>query len=345
MVMQIQEIAARPLPPISTLDPRMKPPSLRDVIGARKVVDRFLDRTPLLHPEALSQRLGFDLFLKCENLQPTGAFKVRGGLNFMSQLPAEQLGRGVVTASTGNHGQSIAFAARQFGAKAIIYVPEGANPLKVEAMRQLGATVEFHGVDFDQSREGALKRATDDGMVFVHAANEPALIAGVGTYVLEMLEAVPDLDYLFIPGGGGSGISGACIVGKTINRDLRVIGVQAVGAPVMYESWKRRELLTFDRADTVAEGVATRVAFELPSLSFWETIDDFRLVSDSEMRRAIVTILESTKMLAEHAGAAGVAAAVQMQEELAGKRVGCVISGGNLTNDGLRQAMDEERSW
>jgi len=121
--------------------------------------------------------------------------------------------------------------------------------------------------------------------------------------------------------------------------------VQAVGAPVMYESWKRRELLTFDRANTVAEGVATRVAFELPSLTFWDTIDDFRLVSDSEMRRAIVTILQSTKMLAEHAGAAGVAAAVQMREELAGKRVGCVISGGNLTNDGLRQAMDEERSW
>jgi threonine dehydratase len=345
MALQALEIAARPLAPLPADDPRFTIPTLQDVYLARQTIDRYLAPTPLLNPEALSARLGFELFLKCENLHPTGAFKVRGGLNLLSQLSPEARARGVVTASTGNHGQSIAFAARQFGVKAIIYVPIGANPLKVAAMQGLGAEVVFEGADFDQSREAARLRAERDGLYFVHAANEQALIAGVATYVLEMLEAVPDLDYLFVPGGGGSGISGACIVGKTINPNLRVIGVQATGAPVMVESWRRRELVAFDRMETFAEGVATRVAFELPAHIIWDRVDDFRLVTDAEMRRAIVTILESTRLLAEGAGAAGLAAAAQMRDELAGKRVGCVISGGNLTLDGLRQAMDEERSW
>jgi threonine dehydratase len=342
---QALETGARPLPPLPAGDPRFVIPTLQDVYLARKTVARFLTPTPLLHPEALSSRLGFELFLKCENLQPTGSFKVRGGLNFMSQLSAGERDRGVVTASTGNHGQSIAYAAREFGVRAIIFVPEGANALKVAEMRRLGAEVVFDGTDFDQSRESAALRARRDGMYFVHSANEQALISGVATYVLEMLDAVPDLDYLFIPGGAGSGLSGACIAGKAINPDLRVIGVQATGAPVMYESWQRRELLTFDRMETFAEGVATRVAFELPSHIIWKHVDGFRLVSDTEMRRGIVTILESTKILAEGAGAAALAGAVQMRSRLAGKKVGCVISGGNLTLDGLKQALDEERSW
>lgn len=345
MALQATEIAARPLPPRPADDPRFAIPTLQDVYRARNTIGRYLRPTPLIAPEALSERLGFQLWLKCENLQPTGAFKVRGGLNLMSQLPDEVRARGVVTASTGNHGQSIAYAAREFGVKATIFVPNGANPLKVAAMERLGAEVVFAGADFDQSREAAEARAARDGRYYVHAANEQALIAGVATYVLEMLEAVPDLDYLFVPGGGGSGISGACIVGKTINPDLRVIGVQAVGAPVMVESWRRRSLLTFDRMETFAEGIATRAAFELPAHIMWDRIDDFRLVTDAEMRRGIVTILESTHMVAEGAGAAGLAAAVQMRDELAGKRVGCVISGGNLTLDELRRAMDEERSW
>jgi threonine dehydratase len=263
----------------------------------------------------------------------------------MSQLSEQQRAQGVVTASTGNHGQSIAFAAREFDVRAVIYVPEGANELKVAEMRRLGADVVFFGSDFDQSREEAAHRAERDRMYYVHAANEQALIAGVATYVVELLESVPDLDVLFIPGGGGSGLSGACIAGKGINPALQVYGVQADGAPVMAESWRRRELLSFDRMDTFAEGVATRVAFELPAHIIWDKLDGFRLVSDAELRRAMVTILESTKLLAEGAGAAGLAAAVQMREQLAGKKVGCVISGGNTTMEGLQRALNEERSW
>jgi len=182
-------------------------------------------------------------------------------------------------------------------------------------------------------------------MYYVHSANESRLIAGVATYTLEILEAVPDLDVLIVPVGGGSGLSGACLAGKAINPNLTVIGVQTAHAPVIHDSWKRRELLSYDNAPTFAEGVATRVAFELPSHIIWQHVADIRLVTDADLRRAILTILESTRLLAEGAGAAAVAAAYQLRHELSGKKVCAVLSGGNLTLDSLKQAMDEEQPW
>ena len=320
-------------------------PTLHDVFRARQVVHRHLPPTPLLPSAALSARLGCDIHIKCENLQPTGAFKVRGGINLLSQLTPAERDRGVVTASTGNHGQSIAYAAGLFDAKATIVVPAGANALKVAAMRRLGAEVIHAGADFDASRQAAEDHADAIGAYFVHSANEPRLIAGVATYSLEIMEAIPDLDVLIVPVGGGSGLSGACIVGKAINPALRVIGVQAEGAPVVYQSWQRRELLAFDRMDTYAEGMATRVAFGLPSGIIWNLVDDIVLVADAELRQATLTILETTRLLAEGAGAAAVAAARKIQASLAGKRVAVVLSGGNLTLDALRQALAEEQAW
>jgi threonine dehydratase len=251
----------------------------------------------------------------------------------------------VITASTGNHGQSIAFAARRFGARATVFVPEEANPRKVAAMRRLGAEVVFAGEDFDACRLAAEDHARAVGATFVHSANDPRLIAGVATYALEILEAVPDLEVLIVPIGAGSGVCGACLVGEALNPALEVIGVQAEGAPVVYESWRRRELLTLDRADTFAEGVATRVAFELPARILWDRVSDIRLVSDAAMRRAILTLLETTGLLAEGAGAAAIAAAFGMRERLVGRKVAVVLSGGNLTLDGLRQALAEEVPW
>lgn len=326
-------------------DDRLVIPTLQDVFLARRVIDRVLTPTPLLESSALNEKFGCRLFLKCENLQPTGAFKVRGGVNLLSSLTDEERKLGVVTASTGNHGQSIAFAARLFGVRALIYMPEHANPMKVAGMRRLGAEVVFEGPDFDACRLAAEQRAKRDGMYFVHTANEPRLIAGVATATLETLEAQPDLDYLIVPAGGGSGLSAACIVGKTIAPELKIIGVQAEGAPVIYESWKRREVLAFDRVDTFAEGLATRVAFDFPARIIWPAVDDIKLVSDREMKRAMVTLLESAHIAAEGAGAASLAAAWGMKSELEGKRVACMVSGGNVTLDGLKQAMDEERSW
>ncbi len=320
-------------------------PTMGEIETARDVVGRYLAPTPLLRPAALSERLGLDLYVKCENLQPIGAFKVRGGINLLSQLSKEERARGVMTASTGNHGQSIAYAAGVFNTKATIYVPEGANEKKVAAMKRLGAGVISAGADFAACCDAAVAHAAAAGAYYVHPANEPRLIAGVATYTLEIMEAVPDLDVLIVPAGGGSGLSGACIVGKALNPSLHVIGVQASGAPAVHDSWRRRELLTLDHANTFAEGVATRVAFELPAQIIWDLVDDIRLVSDQDMRRAIVTLVETTGLVAEGAGAAALAAAYQMRHDLAAKKVGIVLSGGNITLDMLRQILNEEESW
>jgi len=332
-------------PPLPAVDPvsGLPLPTLHDVFRARRVVDRFLPRTPLLSPPALADRLGCDVSVKCENLQPIGAFKIRGGLFLLSQLTPEERARGVVTASTGNHGQSIAYAARAFGATATIFMPEVANPLKVAAMERLGAEIRFVGEDFDACREAAEVEAAARGAYYVEPANEPRLIAGVATYTLEILEEVPDLDVLIVPIGGGSGLSGACLVGKSINPRLRVVGVQARGAPAAYEGWRRGEPVALPKADTFAEGMATRVAYSLPLAILRPRLDDFRLVTDAELRRAILTLLETTRLLAEGAGAAALAAAAQMRDELAGRKVGLVLSGGNLTLEALAEALATER--
>jgi threonine dehydratase len=331
--------------PLPLIDPHsgLPLPTLGDVFRARRVLASFLPRTPLLAPPALAERLGCEIFVKCENLQPIGAFKVRGGLFLLSELTPEERGRGVVTASTGNHGQSIAYAARIFGSRATIFMPEAANPLKVAAMRRLGAEIIFHGEDFDACREAAEAEAASRGAHYVHPANEPRLIAGVATATLEIMEDVPDLEVLIVPTGGGSGLSGACLVGKSVNPGLRVVGVQARGAPAIYESWRQGRPVTLPHAETFAEGLATRVGNSLPLAILWPRLDDFRLVGDDEMRRAMVTLLETTRLLAEGAGAASLAAAWQMRDELAGRKVGIVLSGGNVTIAGLAEALAQER--
>ncbi len=320
-------------------------PSLADVFAARAVIRRYLKPTPLLRVPALSEKLGFELLVKAESLNPTGAFKVRGGLYYMSLLSPEQLARGVVGASTGNHGQSVAYAAREFGTTATIFVPHGANPLKVAAMERLGANVVQHGVDFDECLVACQDFATESGRVFIHSANEPALIAGVGTHTLEILDEAPNVDAVFVATGGGSGLCGACIAGKGIKPELQVIGVQAEGAPVIRESFRDRRLYRYDAMSTFAEGIATREAFSLPARILWEMVDDIELVSDAELRQSMLTLLENTRLLAEGAGAAGLAGAYKRRAELAGKTVAVIVSGGNVTLDGLAEAMNEERAW
>ena len=336
--------AAAPLPEIDPIS-GVRLPTIDDVSRARGVIARYLRPTPLVSSPALDAALGFQAFLKCENLQPIGAFKVRGGLFLVSELDPALRERGIVTASTGNHGQSIAYAAREFGATATIWMPERANPLKVAAMERLGADVRYFGRDFDECRERAVADAAQRTALYVQPANDWRLIAGVATYTVEMLEDVPDLDALIVPAGGGSGLSGACLAGKAVRPSLRVIGVQATGAPVVYETWRSGTLQAIDTADTFAEGLATRVAFSLPAQILWRRLDDFRLVSDAEMRRAILSLLQHGRILAEGAGAAALAAAYAMRHELAGQKVGIVVSGGNMTLETLAEAMEMEQPW
>jgi threonine dehydratase len=313
-------------------------PTFNDVLAARDRISPYLQPTALHRYPALDELVGTETWVKHENHQPICAFKVRGGINLVSQLSDDERRRGVVTASTGNHGQSIAYAARLFGVRAIICVPEGANPVKVKSIRGLGAEIVTHGVDFDEARVRAARLAEEHGYRYIHSGNEPDLIAGVGTYALEILEKQPDIEVIIVPIGGGSGASGTCIVAKSMNPKIQVIGVQSAEAPAGYKSWKGRRLVE-DRMGTIAEGLATRTAFELPQRILWEKLDDFVLVPDAEIKTAVRLMIETTRNLAEPAGAAALAAALKLKERLKGKRVALILSGSNITPVQLRELL------
>jgi threonine dehydratase len=314
-------------------------PTVSDILAARKVISRYLPPTPAMRPPAMAEALGFDVTLKCENLQPIGAFKVRGGIYLMSRLTEEQRARGVITASTGNHAQSIAYAAREFGVRAIVYMPTINNPDKVTATRRLGAEVIEHGLDFDACREEAEHHAEREGMRYIHPANEPDLVAGVGTYALELLEEAPYLDTVIVPVGGGSGVCGTATVFKAMRPEARIIAVQTENMPAVYRSFHERRLISLEGGSTFAEGLATRVAFEMPFQIMQDLVDDVHLVSEDEMRQAIVMLLDKAHLVTEGAGAASVALAQKLAPQLTGKRVGLIISGGNVTLDTMRQAL------
>ncbi len=315
-------------------------PTFNDVLAARERIARYLQPTALNRYPALDELIGTETWVKHENHQPICAFKVRGGINLLSQLPDDERRGGVITASTGNHGQSIAYAARLFGVRAIVCVPEGANPVKVRSIRGLGAEIVTHGVDFDEARVHAAQLAEEHGYRYIHSGNEPHLIAGVATQALEILERQPDIEVIIVPIGGGSGAAGTCIVAKTINPKIQVIGVQSAEAPAAQKSWKAHRLLE-DRMGTIAEGLATRTAFELPQRILWEHLNDFLLVPDAEIRTAVRLMIETTRNLAEPAGAAPLAAAIRLKDRLKGKRVALILSGSNITTTQLRELLAE----
>ncbi len=313
-------------------------PTFTDILRARRQIQPYLRPTPLYAYPSLSQLAGCPLWVKHENHLPTCAFKVRGGVNLISQLSEKERRRGVISASTGNHGQSVAYGAQLFGVQARICVPEGANPAKVESMRNLGAEIIVCGRDFDEAREHCEQLAEKNHYRYIHSGNEPLLIAGVATATLEILEAQPDVEVLVVPLGGGSGAAGACIATKTVDPRIEVIAVQSEAAPAAYRSWKERRLVE-DQMKTWAEGLQTRTAFELPQRILWEKLDDFVLVSDDEIRQATRLLIEKTRNLVEGAGAAAFAATLKLKSRLAGRRVAVICSGGNLSLSQLREVL------
>ena len=317
----------------------MYKPTLKDILAARKRIQPYLLKTPLREYDALSEAVGCEVYVKHENHQPTGAFKIRGGINLVSQLSAEERRRGVVTASTGNHGQSIALASRMFGVRAIICVPRNPNPDKVRAIRSFGAEIVEEGRDFEEAKGNAERLAKEHGYRYVHSGNEPHLIAGVGTIALEIMEDQPDLDAVIVPVGGGSGGAGISTAYKAASPGTKVIGVQAENAPSVYLSWKSGRMETTEAVNTFADGLATRRPFELPLEIMRENLDDFVLVSEEEMKDAIRLYVDKAHTIAEGAGAASLAAAIKMRERLRGKRVGVILSGGNLTSAMLREIL------
>ena len=312
-------------------------PTLHDVYRARRVIEPHLPRTPLIPAPALGRILGARVHVKCENMLPTGAFKIRGGITLLSSLSPEERRRGVITASTGNHGQSIAYAGRLLGIRVVIGAPLESNPLKVAAMRALGAEVVLEGRDFDEAREWVERTSEAEGYRYVHSANEPLLIAGVGTASLEVLEELPEVDAILVPIGAGSGACGHCLAAKAISRRVQVIGVQAEGAAPVFRAVKEGTMAPLERMETFAEGIATRVPFALPVTILRQHLDDIVLVSDEELRLAILVLAEAARQTAEGAGAASTAAALRLRDQLRGKTVVLILSGGNITLEGLAQ--------
>jgi threonine dehydratase len=305
-------------------------PTLADVLDARRVIGPHLPRTALHRYPLIDELVGTAVYVKHENHQPIGAFKVRGGVNLVARLDEKTRASGVWTASTGNHGQSIAFAARIFGVPATIVVPEGANPVKVASMRSLGAEVVFHGPDYDAARFHAEELANQRGGRFVHSGDEPHLIAGVGTEALELLEQEPGVDVIIVPVGGGSGAAGCCVVAKAINPAIQVIAVQSEAAQAAYLAWRDgRPVESPNR--TFAEGLMTGASFDLPQRILRDKLDDFVLLEEDEIRRATRHMIERTKNLVEPAGASSLAGAIKLRDRLAGRRVAIICSGGNLS--------------
>lgn len=316
-------------------------PSFSDVLRAQKTIRPYLSPTPLHRYPGLDKLLGAQVYVKHENYQPIGAFKVRGGVNLLAHLAPTVATSGVVTASTGNHGQSVAFAARIFGVRAVIVVPEGSNPVKVEAMRGYGAEVIFHGADFEASKRHCTTLEAEQGLRYINSGNEPHLIAGVATHTLEVLEEQPDIEVIIVPLGGGSGAAGACLAAKSINPKIRVIAVQAAGAPAAYLTWKARAWQSAP-IQTMAAGLATGEPFMLPQQLLWQHLDDCVLVEDQQMLLAMRHYLEKAKTLSEPAGASPLAAAMQLGEQLHGKKVALILSGGNASPEELRQCLAVE---
>jgi threonine dehydratase len=299
-------------------------------VAAAPVVHRYVKPTPLYEWPALSQLLGCRFFLKHENHTPTTAFKVRGGIYLVSRLPAEQKRRGIIGCTTGNHGQSLAYACRLFGVRCVLVVPARNNPDKLAAMRALGAELIEHGQDFDDARAHCETLCEREGLRYVHSANEPDLIAGVGTYALEIFDELPEPDVILVPVGLGSGICGTAITAAERRPQTRIIGVQSDLASAVTMSWREGKPIEMGSPKTFAEGMATRTPAELTLAIMRRHVHDMVLVSDEELREAIRLLLRITHNLAEGAGAASTAAALKLRDQLAGKTVVGVLTGGNL---------------
>ena len=317
----------------------MQPPTLQDIYAARQRIGDVIKPTPLLQHAILRAETGLDIWVKHENHNPTTAFKVRGGMNLVRSLTPDERRSGIVTASTGNHGQSIALACQLERVRCTVFVPAGNNPDKNAAIRALGATVDEGGRDFDEARERCEQRAADTGARYVHSANEPLLLAGVGTYALEIFEQLPDVDVILVPVGAGSGACGVCIVRSALAASTRVIGLQAAAADAFTRSYRSGTRVVGSSAETLAEGMATRVTFDLPFELLQRELDDVCVLSEEELAEGVRLALRATHNLAEGAGAASLAGAMKMRDDLQGKRVVAVMSGGNIDNAKLRRII------
>ncbi len=311
--------------------------SLAKALGARDVLKPFLSPAPLRRYPDLDRKIGAQVFIKHENQNPTGTFKIRGGLNLMHHL--KNCGtKGVITYSTGNHGTSVAASAARFDVQAVVVVPEGSNPLKIRAIKDAGATLIEHGQSFEEAGEKVAQLVEEQGLYFVHPANEAHLINGVATEFIEIIEKVPDLDTLIIPIGAGSEAAAAITVMKQACPQVSIIGVQAEASQAAYLSWKQKKILSSPNT-TFAGGVATGKAYELPFSLYKNGLEDFVLLTEEELYQGIALAAHHTRNLAEGAGSACLRAAFKIRDSLKNKKVAVQMSGGNASAHELQKAM------
>jgi threonine dehydratase len=324
--------------------PASWPISLGDVHTARDHIAPHMPVSPLYTYPLLDEWIGHGIRLsvKHENFNPTNSFKVRNGLSFMAALDPAARARGVVAATRGNHGLGLAYAGRIHGVPCTICVPLGNNPDKNAAMRALGARLIGEGRDYDESVEVANRIVQETGATLAHSTNNHHILAGAATMSLEILEQAPDLDAMVIAVGGGSQAVGALTVARAFNRGIAVYGVQAAGASAGHDSYHAGRMVAKERADTFADGLATRSAYELTFPALHEGLAAFITVTDSEIAESLRVLLRTTHSLAEGAGATGLAGAFALREQLVGKRVAIVVSGGNIDAATLGRALSRE---
>jgi threonine dehydratase len=315
---------------------------LREIYEARRRLRGRLRVTPMERSYFLEGVCGGEVYLKLENLQVTGSFKVRGALNKMLTLSRDELGRGVVTASSGNHAQGVGYAAGMLGVEATVVVPRNTPKVKMEAIRRFGAKLIVHGEEYIEAERYARAIEREEGKTFISPYNDPEVIAGQGTIGLEMLEEVPELDLIIVPVGGGGLISGIGCAVKGLSKRIELVGVQSIASPVMYESIKVGRIVEMELGESIAEGLHGGI--EENSMTFdicRRLVDEFALVEENSIRRAIRLLVYRQRQVAEGAGAVGAAAMLENPDIFRGRKIGVVISGGNIDEGLLREILAE----
>jgi len=302
--------------------------TLDNVYRARNLLKDVVKNTDVIYAPKL--REGTQLYLKTENLQITGSFKIRGSYYKISKLSDEEKKRGVVACSAGNHAQGVALAAAKSGIKSVICLPDGAPISKIEATKSYGAEVCLVPGVYDDAYKRALELRDKEGYTFIHPFNDVDVIAGQGTIGLELVEQLPDVDAVIVPIGGGGLIAGIAFTLKTINPSVKVYGVQAAGAPSMYKSVKNGNIETLDKVSTIADGIAVKTPGDLTYDIVSKYVDEIVTVSDDEISAAILALMEQHKLVTEGAGAVAVAAAMFGKINLDGKKAVALLSGGNI---------------
>jgi threonine dehydratase len=315
----------------------MLPISLADVRAAAGRLAGAIEHTPCLHSRTLSRLAGAEVFLKFENLQFTASFKERGALNKLLSLSAAERSRGVIAMSAGNHAQAVAYHAARLGIPALIVMPKGSPNTKVRNTQVHGAKVVLEGENLFEAGKHARALAARDNLVFVHPYEDPLIIAGQGTVGLEMLEAVPDLDILVVPVGGGGLISGMATAAKALKSSITIYGVETQNYPSMHQ--RLRNLPVECGGDTIAEGIAVKDVGNMAFAILRELVEEVLVVKEETIERAVVALIEIEKTVAEGAGAAALAALLEQPQRFAGKRVGLPISGGNIDSRVLASVL------